>query len=225
MVLAGGGAGDVGAFNSLAALYETGRGVLLDAAEVATWPLIGREGRRPRTVSARPSTSPGHGVQQDIGLAVSLLRQSASQGLADAQFTIGMVYLQGQGVAVDAGEGIQWLRKAANQGHVAAQNNLAIAYATGAGVERDPREAIRWWQTAADAGDAMAAANLAAMYVAGNGVQPDPSRAVYWWREAAQQEGARSSRIGVGARGWPRTPQRCHGRVHVARAGGRAGQG
>ena len=66
----------------------------------------------------------GQGVPQDYGEAVRWYRRAAEQGIARAQFNLGLMYVKGQGVPQDDGEAARWYRKAAEQGDPDAQNNL-----------------------------------------------------------------------------------------------------
>jgi TPR repeat protein len=51
-------------------------------------------------------------------------QQAAKQGEAQAQYYVGMMYLEGRGVAQDEAQAVPWLKKAAEQGHAAAQSRL-----------------------------------------------------------------------------------------------------
>ena len=51
-------------------------------------------------------------------------RQAAEKGDADAQSTLGMLYLTGEGLDPDDDLGLSWLVKAARQGHTIAQEEL-----------------------------------------------------------------------------------------------------
>ena len=65
--------------------------------------------------------SDGKGVPQDYDEAVKWYRKAADQGLAEAQFDLGLIYQKGQSVAQDYGEAVMWYRKAAAQGDAKAQ--------------------------------------------------------------------------------------------------------
>ena len=60
----------------------------------------------------------------DYKTAVWLLRPLAEQGLAAAQYNLGVIYDKGQGVPEDNAEALKWYRLAAEQGDADAQNNL-----------------------------------------------------------------------------------------------------
>jgi len=61
----------------------------------------------------------------------------AEQGVAEAQFNLGLMYYNGQGVRQDYAEAVRWYRQAAEQGNAEAQNNLGAMYAIGQGVRQD----------------------------------------------------------------------------------------
>jgi hypothetical protein len=96
----------------------------------------------------------GLGVSKDAVKAVEWYRKAAEQGIAEAQFWLGVHYSQGLDAAegarwypnqgLGAAEGARWYRKAAEQGHAGAQNNLGNCYAYGSGVPKDCVEALKW---------------------------------------------------------------------------------
>ncbi|HBZ54117.1 MAG TPA: hypothetical protein DEO88_01820, partial [Syntrophobacteraceae bacterium] len=55
----------------------------------------------------------GEGVDQNYAEGVIWFRRAAAQNDPDAQFNLGMAFLEGQGVKLDYAEAINWLRKAA----------------------------------------------------------------------------------------------------------------
>ncbi len=114
-------------------------------------------------------------------------RSLAEQGLADAQFTLGMMYAQGQGVAQDYPEAARWYRRAAEQGDPRAQFSLGAFYDNGQGVTRDYAEAARWYRRAAEQGNPRAQNNLGLMYELGHGVVEDYIQAHVWFSLAATQ--------------------------------------
>lgn len=108
------------------------------------------------------------------------LVNQATQGSADAQYKLGVLYVNGEGVPQNDMEAAQWFRKAAEQGHVDAQNLVAMMYSSGLGVQRDLTEAARWYREAAEQGDAASQAAIAAMYYVGLGV-PQSKVFSYQW--------------------------------------------
>ena len=91
----------------------------------------------------------GHGVPEDLELAVRLYRLAAEQGDADAQNNLGGMYAEGLGVEPDPLEAYMWLGLAAAKGHELAQRNLEFVIPSlhpEQVAEADER--IRVWRTA-----------------------------------------------------------------------------
>jgi len=123
----------------------------------------------------------------DYMTAMNQLHPLAEQGLASAQFYLGLMYENGQSVPQDYQEAVRWYLKAAKQGHDGAQNNLGKLYEEGQGVEQDHIIAVQWYEKAADQGLSAAQFNLAEMYMNGRGVKPNTDQAQAWYRKAAAQ--------------------------------------
>ena len=69
----------------------------------------------------------------------------ASQGHAEAQFNIALMYHSGSGVPIDEQEAIKWYQKSAENGYHKAQEYLAAGYAHGwFGLNADPEKAVYW---------------------------------------------------------------------------------
>lgn len=114
-------------------------------------------------------------------------RRSADQGLASAQFNLGVCYANGRGVIKSQTEAVKWFRLAAVQGYVKAQNNLGFCYAYGQGITKDEAEAFKWYRLAAEQRYVKAQFSLGLCYENGHGVSKDPTEAVKWFRLAAEQ--------------------------------------
>lgn len=69
----------------------------------------------------------------------------AEQGLAAAQFNLGILYEKGQGVTQDFAESARWYLKAAEQGDADAEFNVAVLYEKGIGLPLDPEKARHWY--------------------------------------------------------------------------------
>src|ERR1700738_3028894 len=65
------------------------------------------------------------GVPRDYSHALELYCVAASQGHADASFSIAWIYLNGRGVARDDTNGAAWLRGGADRGHLLAGRLVA----------------------------------------------------------------------------------------------------
>lgn len=57
------------------------------------------------------------GVQEDDSATVEWYQKAADQGMAEAQYDLGVRYILGKGVKKDVNEGICLYRKAAAQGY------------------------------------------------------------------------------------------------------------
>ena len=79
--------------------------------------------------------------------------RAASQGLAHAQYHLGLLYERGEGVPRDEVAAAHWHRQAAQQGEVAAQTSLGLMYRDGRGVLRDDALAYAWLSLAAAPAD------------------------------------------------------------------------
>jgi len=125
--------------------------------------------------------------QGNYATAFKEMRPLAEQGVAAAQFNLGIMYEKGQGVLQDYAQAREWYLKAAEQGHAAAQVNMGVMYGKGLGVPQDDGEAVRWYRLAAVQGHATAQFNLGILYGKGQGVLQDYVQAHMWASLAAAQ--------------------------------------
>lgn len=72
------------------------------------------------------------------------LREYAEQGDIEAQFDLGVMYVEGRDVPQDYQEALRWFRRAAEQGAEGAQYNLGVMHENGYGLPRDDEEAAHW---------------------------------------------------------------------------------
>ena len=130
----------------------------------------------------------------DYATALKEWRPLAEQGLADAQFNLGLMYRYGEGVPQDYAEAMKWYRLAAEQGNAGAQFALGFMYDEGQGVPPDYAEAAKWYRLAAEQGDALAQVFLGLAYWAGLGVTQDYVQAHMWFNLAATRGGEQRDR-------------------------------
>ena len=83
-------------------------------------------------------------------------KKLAVQGIAGAQFNLGVMYASGEGVPENDAEAVKWYRKAADQGYAQSQLNLGVMYANGAGVPENYIKAHVWWSMAKTKGNEIA---------------------------------------------------------------------
>src|ERR1017187_7237050 len=87
-----------------------------------------------------------------------------------AQYSLGLMYINGQGVPQDYKTAISWFRKAAEQGNILAQYSLGLLYANGQGLPQDFKKAALCYYKAGVQGNASARYRLATLYANGQGV-------------------------------------------------------
>jgi TPR repeat protein len=119
------------------------------------------------------------------GVALRELRPLAEEGIAEAQFYLGVLYAKGRGVPQNYAEAVKWYRLAAEQGFPKAMSNLGQMYSKGKGVPKDFALAVQWYQVAADEDLPEAQYNLGVMYKEGQGVPRDLVQAHMWFNLAA----------------------------------------
>jgi uncharacterized protein len=90
--------------------------------------------------------------RRDFQTALRHWQPLATQGNAEAQFWLGMLYGSGDGVEQDFEEKIKWWRMAAERGHEVAQGLLGTSYLISEGVPQDYAEAYFWMTLALNGG-------------------------------------------------------------------------
>ena len=65
-------------------------------------------------------------MAQDDSAAMKWYRMAADQGLANAQFSLGYMYLNGRGVPQNTSEALRWLHKAQVQGNERAKQCIEL---------------------------------------------------------------------------------------------------
>jgi TPR repeat protein len=139
-------------------------------------------------LAACDNGAPDLSADEIARLDATELRPLAEQGVANAQYNLGLMYAQGKGVPENNAEAVRWFRLAAAQGVAFAQYNLGLMYAQGKGVPQNYAEAARWWRPLAEQGDANAQAGLGQLYANGKGV-PENDAAAYMWMNLAAAQG------------------------------------
>lgn len=93
----------------------------------------------------------------DFATALRIITPLAKQGIARAQYNLGVCYQGGYGVPRNYSQAVKWYRKAAEQEFVLAQMRLGTMYFQGFGVPQNYILAYMWWSLAASRGNAHAA--------------------------------------------------------------------
>jgi hypothetical protein len=122
---------------------------------------------------------------QDYQKALAVWRPLANGGDGEAQFRIGLLYLDGRGVEADGGEAARWFQLAGGNGHARASYMLADMYAAGKGVEEDRYQAFEWYFISAEQGDPRAQLQTGILYLDGEITNSDWVQAHVWFTRAA----------------------------------------
>ncbi len=103
----------------------------------------------PSVVAAEPLEEAEFAYERgEYTQAARLFSPLAEQGVASAQFYLGLMHEKGRGVRQDYPTALAWFRKAAAQGYVGPQNNLGLMYERGRGVRKDLVRAFMWYDLA-----------------------------------------------------------------------------
>ncbi|MCI5901605.1 MAG: serine/threonine-protein kinase [Blautia sp.] len=129
--------------------------------------------------------------------AKKYLEKSAVKENAQAQFRMGLMYMNGNGVAPDCEKAVEYFEEAASQKHAGALNCLAECYDKGRGVQQDIEkanslygEALRQYEKLAGDGDSDAQYALGNACFYGNGTACNYDQAEVWYEKAAEQGNA-----------------------------------
>ncbi len=87
--------------------------------------------------------------------AFAAFKHAAEQGVAEAQFQLGVMYRDGLGTPQDNSEAVKWFNRAAEQGNRAAEKSLGVLYRQGRGVPQDNRLAEEWYRSAVEKSSAL----------------------------------------------------------------------
>ena len=113
-----------------------------------------------------------------------------SRNYIEAQYLIGVDYLQGNKVAQDYAQALEWFQKSASEDYAPAQDVIGCMYSYGFGVDQDYTKAFEWCVKSAEQGYDIAQNNVAYLYKEGFGVLQDNSKAFEWYQKASEQDNA-----------------------------------
>lgn len=117
-----------------------------------------------------------------------LIRLSAEQGFAAAQYNMGVIYENGyMWIVKDAKLAFEWYRKAANQGSAEAMTSVGWCLYKGIGVEPNLSDALSWLREAATKGDLHGQLFLAEIYAKDERCY-NKDEALYWFIQLARHE-------------------------------------
>jgi TPR repeat protein len=197
--------GDAESQFNLGVMYENGQGISKDyKTSVKFWHRLAvDEGNAIAQHNLGWLYQQGKGVPKNNKIAAKWWTLSANQGLANARFYNGLMYLLGPGAIQDYvfarlfnnwslaerigfnDNAAYWYTLAAKQGNASAQYNLGQMYRQGRGVPQDYKTAVKWFRLGAEQGVAPAQNNLGNAYGRGQGVIQDNVYAHMWFNIAA----------------------------------------
>lgn len=163
--------------------YETGYGVLPNAARSAKWHLASAQQGFPQAQEKIGRCfRDGIGVPQDHKQALLWFRQLNGP---IGNIRLAECYENGYGVPQNYDEAIAQYRCAAENGAPEAQYRLGMYYFTGRRIPEDYSEAVKWFGLAANTSHAEAQCMLGQCYQSGLGVPKDEAAAFRHYRMAA----------------------------------------
>lgn len=128
---------------------------------------------------------PAEDVALEVQTDVSLLKQQAEAGDAEAMNYLGYLFLSGEeGVERDAASGLSWLVKAASMGDAKAASNIGWLMIEGDLVEQNFEQGAQWLEKASAKGLPIAQSLLGDLYRDGKGVPQDSFTADSLYRSA-----------------------------------------
>ncbi len=145
---------------------------------------------------------PAGGVRADIGRGVDLfergrydeaaveLMSMAEVGVPEAQYLLGVMYLNLMVEPPEPNSALSMIEAAAESEYLPAQTELARMYRAGDGVEQDFTKMMAGYERAAEQGDVGAQLFVADGYGYGYGVEPDLVEAYKWYEIAIQYWGS-----------------------------------
>ena len=130
--------------------------------------------------------------------AYKLYLAAADSALAEAQFKVAGLLLNGSGVERNLEAAIRWYRRSAEQGHADAQLALGNVYLTGIGVAPSVAYALNWYEKSARQGSYLAQSNMGDLLTLERyGSLRDPDAGARWYKLSAEQNHAHAqARLG-----------------------------
>lgn len=129
---------------------------------------------------------------------LELIRLSAEQGFAAAQYNMGVILETGLGgKTADAAEekqAFEWYCKAANHGCAEAMTSVGWCLYKGIGVEPNLSDALSWLKEAATQGDMRGQLLLAEIYAKDERCY-NKDEALYWFCQLSQHESLRTPEL------------------------------
>ena len=179
-------AGDASSQVNLANLVARGAGDGDDPARIVAW--FGRAAEAGDQIAGFNlglCLAKGIGVERDDAQAALWLRWAA-EGVAEAQYMLGGMLVEGRGVAVDLFRARNWFQRAAEAGITDAKVALGEMLLNGRGGQRDASAALDLVRAGGSKGHSGAMFALGAIHGGGHGFAADRALAQRWFQAAAE---------------------------------------
>ena len=131
----------------------------------------------------------GHGTEKEMATALGWVTNAASEGLADAQWLLGLMYRDGigtEGNSKDYEQALKCFNEAADQGSARGDFYVGLMHEYGLGTPQDFKEAAKSYRRSASKQDPRAIYYLALMHAYGRGMDQDFQQAMILFKEAAE---------------------------------------
>ena len=108
-----------------------------------------------KTIYAGTSFQDGlkHYQSKEYTQAYKVFLELAKNGYEEAQYNLGLLYMDGLGIEKDCHKAIHWFKKASLKDDIDATYNIATLYDAGECIEEDNEEALFWYEKAISLGD------------------------------------------------------------------------
>jgi len=127
-------------------------------------------------------------VMANHDLTDDVFEEAEQEKSPSAQYTLGLMYLQGREVTKNRKLALFWLKKSADQDYYLALHRLGNIYLGDGVTKADPEVAIKYITMAAQKGYSPAQYLLGTLYQTGQqGVAKDQTAALKWFKLAADQ--------------------------------------
>jgi TPR repeat protein len=130
----------------LATMYTNGRGVPKDDQEAFRWFYRIAKEKGAAQAEVQEQIVLNKFKKKNIPKALKLLTNKAENGIAYAQFQLGIAYAIGYIFTQDSEQAFKWYQLAAAQGYSKAQYNLGVMYVKGIGVLTSEEKAMKWFR-------------------------------------------------------------------------------
>ena len=127
-----------------------------------------------------------HYTKGEYDAAKAVWLQGVDKGSVDAQFGLGVFYLEGKAIEPDKEQATLWFTQAAQKGHAQAQYNLGLLLVEDHEDIAKVRQGVIWWKKAAENGSIPAQLNYGRALFYGIAVTQNVSRSHYWLTRAAK---------------------------------------